>query len=493
MLGGVESLFGGTTKTRQSETQSAVLGKTVKEQTMISKGLLGEFHRLLGAGNVFQDLAERVAYSYDAAVLPQVIPQLVLRPTSSEALSHAVRLCNEQGLALTVRGAGTNLSGGTIPREQGVVVLTNALNRILEINETDLYAVVQPGVITGRFAAAVEARGLFYPPDPGSQAVSTLGGNVAENAGGLRGLKYGVTRDYVMGLQFFDVHGELVKTGARTVKCVSGYNLAGLLVGSEGTLGVFDAITLKLIPIPATRKAMIAIFDDVGRASDTVASIIANRIMPATLEFMDNFTIRSVEDFSRVGLPVDAAALLLIEMDGHPAQVEEDTAKVESLCRELGAVSLQVARNAAERDKVWEARRAALSALAKLKPTVVLEDATVPRSKIPAMIGALTDIARRFQIDIGTFGHAGDGNLHPTILTDRRDQAEWARVEAAIDAIFEKALELGGTLSGEHGIGLSKSRYLEKETSRGTILYSRRIKAALDPNNILNPGKIIGG
>jgi len=401
-------------------------------------------------------------------------------------------LCNENSLPLTVRGAGTNLSGGTIPSPNGVVLLTNALNKILEINEEDMYAVVQPGVITAKFAAAVEAKGLFYPPDPGSQAVSTLGGNVAENAGGLRGLKYGVTSDYVMGLQFFDVNGEPVITGSKTVKCVTGYNLAGLLVGSEGTLGVFNEITLKLIPPPALHKAMVAVFDKMDNASETVAAIIANRIIPATLEFLDNFTIRAVEDFSHAGLPVDAAALLLIEVDGHPAQVEEDADKVEALCRKMGATSIRVAQDAAERDKIWEARRSALSALAKLKPTVVLEDATVPRSKIPDMVRAIQDISRQYDIPIGTFGHAGDGNLHPTILTDRRDKAEWQRVESAINAIFDRALSLGGTLSGEHGIGTAKSRFLEQETSKATIVYSRRIKAALDPNNILNPGKIIG-
>jgi glycolate oxidase len=373
-----------------------------------------------------------------------------------------------------------------------VVVLTNALNRILEINEADMYAVVEPGVVTAKLAAAVEARGLFYPPDPGSQAVSTLGGNVAENAGGLRGLKYGVTRDYVMGLQFFDVNGEPVATGSRTVKCATGYNLTGLMVGSEGTLGVFNKITLKLIPLPAHQKAMVAVFDQMEKASETVAAIIADHIVPATLEFMDNFTIRAVEDYSKVGLPVDAAALLLIEVDGHPAQVEEEARKVESLCRKLGATSIQVAADAAERDNVWEARRSALSALAKLKPTLVLEDATVPRSKIPDMVRAMQDISRQYGIEIGTFGHAGDGNLHPTILTDRRNKQEWEKVEAAIAAIFDRALELGGTLSGEHGTGIAKSCFLEKETSPATIMYSKRVKSALDPNNILNPGKIIG-
>jgi glycolate oxidase len=355
-----------------------------------------------------------------------------------------------------------------------------------------MFVVVQPGVITAKLAAAVEAQGLFYPPDPGSQSVSTLGGNVAENAGGLRGLKYGVTRDYVMGIQFFDVNGEPIKTGSRTVKCATGYNLTGLMVGSEGTLGVFNEITLKLIPKPAHQKAMVAVFDQMDGASQSVSAIIAAHIVPATLEFMDNFTIRAVESYSRVGLPVDAAALLLIEVDGHPAQVEEDAAKVEQLCRERGATSIRVAQDAAERDKVWQARRNALSSLAKLKPTLVLEDATVPRSKIPEMVRAMQDISREFNIEIGTFGHAGDGNLHPTILTDKRNQEEWERVEAAIAAIFDKALAMGGTLSGEHGTGIAKSCFLEKETSPATILYSKRVKEALDPNNILNPGKIIG-
>ena len=459
---------------------------------MISKALVTEFQKAVGKQNVMTDEADRLTYSYDAAVLEPVMPGLAVRPADGEALGKVVRLCNENRLPLTVRGAGTNLSGGAVPSPEGVVVLTNAMNRIVELNTEDMFAVVQPGVVTARLAAAVEAEGLFYPPDPGSQTVSTLGGNVAENAGGLRGLKYGVTRDYVMGIQFFDVNGEPIKTGSRTVKCATGYNLTGLMVGSEGTLGVFNEITLKLIPKPAHQKAMVAVFDQMDGASQSVSAIIAAHIVPATLEFMDNFTIRAVEAYSQVGLPLDAAALLLIEVDGHPAQVEEDAEKVEQICRKYGATSIRVARDAAERDKVWQARRSALSALAKLKPTLVLEDATVPRSKIPDMVQAMQQISRQHQIEIGTFGHAGDGNLHPTILTDKRDRQEWERVEAAIADIFDKALGMGGTLSGEHGTGIAKSCFLEKETSPATILYSKRLKEALDPNNILNPGKIIG-
>jgi len=457
---------------------------------MSDKALIKEFSAIVGQENVLHSEAERHSYSYDAAVLDAKVPAMAVRPMTSEQLGKVVRLCNDNGLPLTVRGAGTNLSGGTIPSTGGVVVLSNGLSKILEINKEDLYARVEPGVVTAKFAAAVAKEGLFYPPDPGSQAVSTLGGNVAENAGGLRGLKYGVTKDYLMGITFFDVNGELVKSGSRTVKCVTGYNLPGLMTASEGTLGVFNELVLKLVPPPAAAKSMLAVFDDVQSASRAVSAIIASKIVPATLEFMDNFTIRTVENFRKAGLPVEAEALLLIEVDGHPAEVEEDAEKVQKICREHGAKSVDAAADAAQRDQIWQARRDALPALAKLKPTCVLEDATVPRSKIPAMMEALAKISKDFNLTIGTFGHAGDGNLHPTILTDKRDKQEWERVEKAIDAIFDAALGMGGTLSGEHGIGMAKSKYMERETSRATIEYYRALKKALDPKGILNPGKI---
>jgi glycolate oxidase len=460
---------------------------------MLTKNAIKEFRRRLGEENVFTEEADRHAYSYDSAALEPAVPEIVLRPADSEALGQAVRLCSENKLAVTVRGSGTNLSGGTIPaRENGAVILTNAIDSILEINAQDLYARVQPGAITATFARAAAEKGLFYPPDPGSQTVSTLGGNVAENAGGLRGLKYGVTKDYVMGLDFFDAGGELVTTGSKTVKCVTGYNLADLMVGAEGTLGVVSEITLKLIPPPQAGQAMMAIFNSVDKASETVSAIIANKIVPCTLEFLDNFTIRTVEEFRGAGLPTDAQALLLVEVDGHPAQVRDEAEKIRSICSDMGADKVQMAESAQERDAIWQARRDALPALARLKPTTILEDATVPRSRLPAMVRAINDIAGKYGLTIGTFGHAGDGNLHPTILSDKRDREEYGRVEKAIDDIFEAALSLDGTLSGEHGIGLAKSRYMERETTRATLVYSRRLKQALDPEGILNPGKVFG-
>ena len=454
--------------------------------------LLKELQVIVGREYLLTDMEDRMTYSYDAAVLDPKIPCAVIMPGTSEEVGKIIVLCHENKIPISVRGSGTNLSGGTIPETEGIVLLTGRLNRILEINEQDMYAVVQPGVVTATLAFAVEKKSLFYPPDPGSQAVSTLGGNVAENAGGLRGLKYGVTKDYVMGINFFDATGGYVKSGSRTVKCATGYNLTGLMVGSEGTLGLVDEITLKLIPYPAERKSMVAVYDTIEQASETVAAIIASRIVPATLEILDNFTIRAVENYSNAGLPTDAAALLLIEVDGHPIVVEEEARKIEILCKKMGAIHIKVAADDVERDRIWSARRSALSALARLKPTLILEDATVPRSRIPDMVKALQQIAKDFNISIGTLGHAGDGNLHPTILTDKRDKKEWHRVEQAIEQIFDKALEMGGTLSGEHGTGIAKAPFLIKEAGFSSIEFSKKLRRALDPNGILNPGKITG-
>lgn len=450
-----------------------------------------DFEKIVGAENVFTSVADRQTYAYDSAVLDSVTPEIVVSPTSTEQLGQIVALCYKLGMPMTVRGSGTNLSGGTVPDSaDSVVILTQKLNKIIEINTSDLYAIVEPGVVTAKFAAAVAEKNLFYPPDPGSQAVSTIGGNIAENAGGLRGLKYGVTKDYVMGLEFYDHIGSLVKTGSRTVKCVTGYNLAGLMVASEGTLGIISKAILKLIPPPKASKAMMAVFDDVQKAADAVADIIAAHVLPCTLEFMDNVTINMVEDDVKIGLPRSAQAILLIEVDGHPAQVADDAVTVEQQLKKNGAAEIVVARDAEEKNKIWEARRKALPALARRRPTIVLEDATVPRSKIPAMIKTINDIAKKYNLLVGTFGHAGDGNLHPSILCDKRDKEEFARVEKAIDELFTRTIEMGGTLSGEHGIGTAKAKWLEKETTKATIEYSRLMRRAIDPKGLFNPSKM---
>lgn len=459
---------------------------------MISQALVKDLEDLLGKDNVFTSEADRQSYSYDSAVLPPVTPAIVLRPTTQEKLGETVKKLYGEGVPMTVRGAGTNLSGGTIPDStDSAVVLTTALNRIIEINENDLYAVVEPGVITAQFAAEVAKKGLFYPPDPGSQAVSTIGGNIAENAGGLRGLKYGVTKDYLMAIEFYDSTGAMVKSGSRTVKCVTGYNLPGLMIQSEGTLGIISQAVMKLVPPPQATKALMAVFADMQDAADAVAGIIAAHILPCTLEFLDNKTIVRVDDFTHAGLPRDAGAILLIEVDGHPAQVADDAAAVEKVLKANKATAVHVPATAKEKADLWEARRQALPVLARSRPTTVLEDATVPRSQIPAMLKAVNEIAAKHNVEVGTFGHAGDGNLHPTFLCDKRDRDEFKRVEDAVDEMFDVAIKLNGTLSGEHGIGTAKAKWLEKETSKGTIEYSRRLRHALDPKGLFNPTKMV--
>ncbi|MBD5553196.1 MAG: FAD-binding protein [Desulfovibrio sp.] len=459
---------------------------------MLSEAMIKDLQKLVGEENVMTSDADRQSYSYDSAVLPPVIPAVVVRPTTTEQLGELVKKFYEAGVPMTVRGGGTNLSGGTIPDStESAVILTNALNKILEINVNDLYAVVQPGVITAQFAKAVAEKGLFYPPDPGSQTVSTIAGNIAENAGGLRGLKYGVTKDYLMGIEFFDSTGALVKSGSRTVKCVTGYNLCGLMIQSEGTLGIISEAVMKLVPPPAAQKALMAVFADMQDAADAVAGIIAAHILPCTLEFLDNKTILKVDDFTHAGLPRDAGAILLIEVDGHPAQVAEDADKIQQVLKKCKATEVHVPKDETEKTKLWEARRQALPVLARARPTTVLEDATVPRSQIPAMVKAVNDIAAKYKVEVGTFGHAGDGNLHPTFLCDQRDADEFKRVEDAVDEMFDVAIKLNGTLSGEHGIGTAKAKWMEKETSKGTIEYSRRLRNALDPKHLLNPTKMV--
>lgn len=459
---------------------------------MISQAMINDLADLLGKENVFTSEADRQSYSFDSSTQPPVTPAIVVRPATTEQLGKVVEKLYGEGIPMTVRGAGTNLSGGTIPdSEDSAVILTTALNRILEINANDMYAVVEPGVITEQFAAAVAKKGLFYPPDPGSQSVSTIGGNIAENAGGLRGLKYGVTKDYLMGIEFFDSTGALVKSGSRTVKCVTGYNLCGLMIQSEGTLGIISQAVLKLVPPPRAQKALMAVFADMDDAANAVSGIIAAHILPATLEFLDHNTIGYVEDFTHAGLPREAGAILLIEVDGYPAQVEDDAAAVEKILRDNKAAEVRVPGDNEEKEKLWEARRQALPSLARSRPTTVLEDATVPRSQIPAMLKAINEIAARYKLQVGTFGHAGDGNLHPTFLCDYRDKDELKRVEEAVDEMFNVAIKLNGTLSGEHGIGTAKSRWLESETSKGTIEYSRRLRRALDPKGLFNPAKMV--
>ena len=451
--------------------------------------IVWKLRKIVGSRYVLTSPEDLICYGYDAQHVEHR-PEAVARPENAEQIAELVRLANELGIPLTPRGSGTGLSGGSVPAKGGVVVDLCRMNRILGIDRENLLAIVEPGVVTADLHAAVEAVGLMYPPDPGSMKVSTIGGNVAENAGGLRAIKYGVTKDYLKALEGVTPTGEFFTAGARTMKSVSGYDLVGLMCGSEGTLGIFTKIVLKLIPLPKHRRSVLASFSRLEDAARAVSDIISAGIMPATLEIMDNTTIRAVEEFKKLGLPVDAGALLLLEVDGAAAQVEEEAAAAISVMEKHGASDVQAASDAAERDRIWEGRRASLAALARVRPTTVLEDATVPRSRLAEMVAEVNSIAERYSLMIGTFGHAGDGNLHPTILTDERDADEMARVERAVEEVFQAALRLGGTVSGEHGIGFSKAHFLPMEMGPAAMGMMRSIKAALDPKGVLNPGKM---
>jgi glycolate oxidase len=457
---------------------------------MLEQSVLVELGRIVGGENLLSTPEDLVCYGFDATPRLGRLPDVVVMPGSTAEVAHIVQLANRDGFKIVPRGAGTNLSGGTVPIAGGVVVQLTRMNRILEIDTENLTALVEPGVVTSDLHAAVESIGLFYPPDPGSMTVSTLGGNVAENAGGLRGLKYGVTRDYVMGLEVVLPTGEIISTGGKTVKNVTGYDLTRLLTGSEGTLGIITRILVRLIPKPEAKRTMLVYYHSLSDAAETVSSIIAHRVIPPTLEFLDNTTVRCVEQYIHAGLPLDMEAILLIEVDGPGSVVEEDGDKVVRICREHNAAEIQISQTAEDSVRLATGRRAALPALARIKPTMVLEDATVPRSQVAPMVRRVQQIAQKHDLLIGTFGHAGDGNLHPTIVCDERDANEMERVEKAVDEIFAAALELGGTLSGEHGIGLSKAPYMPLEMKDAGMKAIVAIKRALDPNNVMNPGKM---
>ena len=438
---------------------------------MISREAKEAFIRTVGKENYDDSAAGRLVYSYDAAPQLQAMPDAVIAPRSADDVSRILTICSRHDIPIVPRGSGTNLCGGTCPSEGGLVLLFKHMNRILEIDEENLTATVQPGVITQDMIHAVERKGLFYPPDPSSMKISTIGGNINENSGGLRGLKYGVTRDYVLGLEAVLASGDIIRTGGKLTKDVAGYDLTRLFVGSEGTLGVVTEATLKLVPMPETKKTLLALYEHIEAAAESVSAIIAEKIIPATLEFLDQPTLQVIEDYAKIGLPTDAKAVLLIEQDGDIETVRRDMEKIEAICKNGAAGSVQTAETEEEAFALTEA-------------------ATVPRSQIAGMVKAINEIAETYGLSICTFGHAGDGNLHPTCTTDIRNTEEMERVEKAFAAIFEKAIELGGTITGEHGVGIVKAPYLEMKLKTEGITAMKAIKQALDPQNLLNPGKI---
>lgn len=452
--------------------------------------MLASLITLLGKENLLTEKEDLIPYSFDGTATFHQLPLAVAFPRTTEQISACVKLAHETNTPVITRGSGTGLSGGSVPSEGAIVLCLVHMSDIISVDPANLTLRAQSGAITADIDAAAATHGLFYPPDPGSMKISTIGGNVAENSGGLRGLKYGVTRDYVMALTVVLPNGNIATFGNACVKDVAGYSMKDLFIGSEGTLGIITEVLLKLLPRPAARRTMLATFPSMESAAQTVSAIIAARIIPCTLEFLDQMTIRCVEDYTKIGLPTDCAALLLMETDGHPAAVADEAEKMAAIALQNGAIEVTTASTDAEALRLATARRSAFSALARVRPTTILEDVTVPRSHLAEMVSFIAKTAADLNLTIGTFGHMGDGNLHPTFLTDERDQAEMSKVHQALDLIVTKTLSLGGTITGEHGIGLAKKQWLPQQLDASSLDLMRQLKQTLDPHNLLNPGKI---
>ena len=445
---------------------------------------------IVGRDRVLDQPEELLCHGYDSFLI-ESLPEAVVFPVTTEEVAAIVKLAAAHRVPVTARGAGTSVCGAPVPVRRGLVLSFTRMNSIVEINTRDRYAVVQPGVVGGDLQKALAPLGFFYPPDPGSMHISTIGGNVALNAGGPRCLKYGVTADYLLGMQVVLASGEVVRFGSRNIKDVAGYRLASLFCGSEGTLGLVTEIILRVVPQPETSRTLTVTFDDLDNCARAVSDIIGSGILPAAMELLDRMTLNAIEDAVGLGLPRAAEGMLLIEVDGIREACDREMEKIVARLREHHPGEIQEAADAAERDRLWAARRSAYGVFAKLAPDIVSEDVTVPVSKIPEMIRKINEICTRLELRSGVLAHAGDGNLHPLVPTDRTNTDEWQRVEKAFAEIFAAAAAMGGTLSGEHGIGLAKAPYLPLVMDEDSRAFMARIKRAIDPDDLLNPGKFI--
>lgn len=455
----------------------------------MKKSIIDELVSIFGEKQVLTEREDMIAYSYDAAHV-EIEPEAVVFPSTTEQISLLMKLAYREEIPITPRGQGSGLSGGSVPLKKGIVLCLDKMKKLIEFDPANRLITVEAGFTTADIDPIVAKSNLFYPPDPGSVAFSSIGGNVAENAGGLRGLKYGVTKDYVKELKVVLPQGDIVILGSKCVKHVAGFNTETMFVGSEGLLGIMTEVTLALLPIPQHRESALAIFDSLDGAAQTVSDIIAAGVTPSTMEFMDNATINAIQNFKDCGLPRDAGAVLLIETDGEEHSAKAEMLKVEEQVKKNQARQFKRAENTAERDMLFAGRRVALNALASVKPNLILEDATVKRSVLPEMVRGIIAIAKKHDIQVGIFGHAGDGNLHPTFLIDMKDREEMIRTHKAVDELFQLAIDLGGTISGEHGIGLEKKPYLQNQLGAAGIKLLQDIKRTLDPKNLLNPGKM---
>jgi glycolate oxidase len=458
----------------------------VSDITKISQ----ELSALLAPDRVLTREEDIIPYAFDGTAVLSQRPVAVAFATTTDEVSRVIKWANTTRTPIIARGSGTGLSGGSVPSTGSVVLCLAKFDKVLELDRKNLTLLVEPGVATQTIFDTADSAGLLYPPDPGSMKISSIGGNVSCNSGGLRGLKYGVTKDYVMGFEIVLPNGDVTFIGNKCVKDVAGYSLREVFIGSEGTLGIFTKILLRLLPKPAAKQTLLGVYAKMEQAAETVSAIIAHPIIPCTLEFLDRTTIKCVEDFAHVGLPTDAEAVLLMETDGHPAVVAEEAEIMAQLARKNGALDVRVAKDAAESLRLAAARRSAFSALARVAPTTILEDVTVPRSELAGMVAFIQDLAARHNLRIGVFGHMGDGNLHPTFLTNEKNTEEMHRVELAFQEIVTETVRRGGTITGEHGVGLAKKKFLPESVGNLNLDIMRKLKRLIDPNLILNPGKM---
>ncbi|WP_200762658.1 glycolate oxidase subunit GlcD [Nitrosophilus alvini] len=458
---------------------------------MIDKTHIKNLKKLIGEENVKDDKAHQIAYSYDAT-REHYEPDAVLFPRDENDVSKILKYCNEHKIPVVPRGAGSGFTGGALPKEGGIVLAVEKyMNKILEIDMENMVARVQPGVINKDLQRAVEDVGLFYPPDPASQEYSTIGGNVAENAGGMRAAKYGITKDYVMALRAVLPNGDIIRAGKKTIKDVAGYNITGILVGSEGTLAVITEITLKLISKPKLTKTVMGIFPSVDAAMQAVYKSLAGGANPVAMEFLDNLTIKAVEEKYSKGLPTDAGAILISDIDGNvEEEIDYQIKLLEKFFTQNGCLDFKIAKDEKEAADIWFARRNASQSITIYGSKKINEDITVPRSKLPELLKEIEKVGKKYGLKIPCFGHTGDGNVHTNVMVDKDDPQEVKKGYEAIEEIFKITVKLGGTLSGEHGIGLSKAPYMKIAFSEEELNLFRQIKKAFDPNNILNPGKM---
>ena len=457
---------------------------------MIREGLIGEFEKIVGKENVLTSKEALRAYSYDGTTNWIHEPDVVLFPTSTQEISEIVKIANTEKIPVTPRGGGTNVSGGSVPIQGGIVLCTAKMNRILKIDKENLSATVEPGVVLLDLNNRLAKEGLFFPPDPQSFFGATMGGIIAENSGGPACVKYGVTKQYILGIEVVMPNGDIVNLGGRTLKNVVGYDLMHIFISSEGTLGVVTKAELKLNPLPQAAKTVMAVYDDAAAAGESVFRILENGVIPAKIEFIDNWLVNRIEEMMPMGLPKDADAILLFQTDGIAEAVAKEAEKIVEIAKKYGAREVREAKNQAEADQYWAARRAGFAATYGKTKTVFSEDVTVPRPKMPDLIRKCKELSKKYNVDVVVLGHAGDGNLHPSILTDIGNKEHYDRAVKAMEEIIETAVELGGVLSGEHGIGLEKQKFFNKVTNPVVVNMMKGIKALFDPNNIMNPGKI---